>query len=509
MNKDYIMIGCGGHAGVLLDILSMLDISVSSYVSPEEATNHSNFSKLNWIKDDSYALNLDPSSVVFINGIGSLPGNSNNRKEVFELYKQHNHTFLSIESPHSSTSSSCVMGEGVQISSAASIQVNTIIGENVIVNSGALIDHDCSIGSHTHVSPGATICGNVSIGSGTHIGAGATIIQDIDIGNNCVIGAGATVTKSVKDNHILYGFRNDSQPIKPKMTTKLNKEDGAKVLFFGRNDCEASEKILNQMYQNGFNVTYIMSEHRNQQLPEGILEWEGDYIICFRSLFILRDKLLKKAKIAAINFHPGPPEYPGSGCTNFALYDEVNTFGVTAHLMNAKVYNGKILEVRNFSVDESDTLPDLLERTHRELYILCSKFINAINNEGEAFLNLLASKCEDINWVGEARLIKELEMLQNINLSINKAELERIIRATNIAGFPPNIMFHGYKFYLNLDETKESQSSENIDLSIEKSELEGIIPPKNSNISPPNIILHGHKFYLNSDNKTSMKYEIY
>tara|TARA_Y100000748_G_scaffold302422_1_gene304625 strand:+ start:14112 stop:15641 length:1530 start_codon:yes stop_codon:yes gene_type:complete len=509
MNKDYIMIGCGGHAGVLLDILSMLDISVSSYVSPEEAANHSNFSKLNWIKDDSYALNLDPSSVVFINGIGSLPGNSNNRKEVFELYKKYNHSFLSIESPHSSISSSCIMGEGVQISSAASIQVNTIIGENVIVNSGALIDHDCSIGSHTHISPGVTICGNVTIGSGTHIGAGATIIQDIDIGNNCIIGAGATVTKSVKHNHILYGYRNDPQPVKPKMTTKLNKKDGVKVLFFGRNNCDASEKILNQMYQNGFNVTYIKSEHRNQQLPEGILKWEGDYIICFRSLFILRDKLLKKAKIAAINFHPGPPEYPGSGCTNFALYDEVNTFGVTAHFMNAKVDNGKILEVRNFPVGESDTLPDLLEKTHSELYILCTKFIDAIENEGEAFLKLLASECEGINWVGEARLIKELEVLQNIDLGIKKAELERIIRATNIVGFPPNIMFHGYKFYLNLDDTKELKSSKNVDLSLEKSELERIIPPKNSNISPPNIMLHGYKFFLNSDIKTSMKYEIY
>lgn len=100
-------------------------------------------------------------------------------------------------------------------------------------------------------------------------------------------------------------------------------------------------------------------------------------------------------------------------------------------------------------------------------------------------------------------------MLQNIDLGIKKAELERIIRATNIVGFPPNIMFHGYKFYLNLDDTKELKSSKNVDLSLEKSELERIIPPKNSNISPPNIMLHGYKFFLNSDIKTSMKYEIY
>ena len=187
----------------------MLEISISSYVSPIQANENSAFRELKWIEEDSHAINLEPSSVIFINGVGSLPGNSKNRKEVFELYKQYNHTFMTIQSPNSSVSTSCVIEEGAQISSAASIQVNTVIGHNVIINSGALIDHDCKIGSHTHISPGVTICGNVSIGSESHIGAGATIIQDIDIGKNCVIGAGATVTKSMKDNQILFGYRSD------------------------------------------------------------------------------------------------------------------------------------------------------------------------------------------------------------------------------------------------------------------------------------------------------------
>ena len=81
-----------------------------------------------------------------------------------------------------------------------------------------------------------------------------------------------------------------------------------------------------QMRGNGFDVTYVQSKHRGERLPEDIQCWDGDYIVCFRSLFILPDSLLKKARIAAINFHTAPPEYPGSGCINFALYDEVDVF---------------------------------------------------------------------------------------------------------------------------------------------------------------------------------------
>ena len=87
---------------------------------------------------------------------------------------------------------------------------------------------------------------------------------------------------------------------------------GPSVLFFGRSKCEASEEVLSHLLRCGFNVTYVKSKHRGEQLPEDIGWWDGDYILCFRSLFFLPKGLLEKARVAAINFHPAPPEYPGS-----------------------------------------------------------------------------------------------------------------------------------------------------------------------------------------------------
>ncbi len=227
---------------------------------------------------------------------------------------------------------------------------------------------------------------------------------------------------------------------------------GDRILFFGRSKCDATQNLLDQMQRYGFDVTYVMSKQRGEKLPEEITHWDGDYIICFRSLFILPIHLLKKAKIAAINFHPAPPEYPGSGCINFALYDEVKSYGVTAHLMNEKVDNGKILEVRRFPVHKRDTLSSVLSRAHSELHNLCSDFITGLADSGEEHLITKASECGTTEWRGEARVMKDLEHMKNIDYNIDKTELERVIRATYIENFPPKIVLHGYNFYLSMDD---------------------------------------------------------
>jgi len=239
------------------------------------------------------------------------------------------------------------------------------------------------------------------------------------------------------------------------MTTMMHRSGtGVRVLFFGRNKCDASQKILSKLHRYGFDVTYVKSKQRNKELPEDISWWEGDYIICFRSLFILPEQLLRKAKVAAINFHPAPPEYPGGGCINFALYDEVQSYGVTAHLMNEKIDNGKILEVRRFPVNKFDNLPAVLERTHSELYNLCSDFIHALATQGGSVIVEKENQSASEVWAGKTRRMKELEQLQTVNTQIDKSELERIIRATYIEGFPPKIILHGYNFYLKLDDYK-------------------------------------------------------
>lgn len=227
---------------------------------------------------------------------------------------------------------------------------------------------------------------------------------------------------------------------------------GKRVLFFGRAKCTATEHLLSKLVRFGFDVTFVKSSKRSENLPEDIYWWEGEYILCFRSLFVLPKRLIDRANIAAINFHPAPPEYPGSGCINFALYDEVSEYGVTAHIMNELVNNGPILEVHRFPVTSFDNLPTVLSRTHSELLNLCSDFISGLHSDGENFLKEKLAASQNEVWRGKSRTLKEWHDLHKIDLAVSERELKRIIRATNNYEYSPKIKLYGFTFRLELDE---------------------------------------------------------
>ncbi len=221
-----------------------------------------------------------------------------------------------------------------------------------------------------------------------------------------------------------------------------------RVLFFGRKNCNYSNRILRELIACNFQVKLVEAGTRSGKLPKAVANWEGDYIICFRSLYILPKALLDRASIAAINFHPAPPEYPGSGCINFALYDETAVYGVTAHLMNEFVDNGAILDVRRFEIMQSDSVSTLLARTHQELYRLCSDFIAGIKERNKDFLTERMRMAENEKWNGRARSIRELDVLQKIDVNTTAEELGRIIRATHTKEYPVKLEFHGFTFLL-------------------------------------------------------------
>jgi methionyl-tRNA formyltransferase len=230
----------------------------------------------------------------------------------------------------------------------------------------------------------------------------------------------------------------------------INKSNDTKVLFFGKKDCSYSERLLAYLEHLGFNVVSILSTSRKEPLAENILQWHGDYIFCFRSYYILRKEFLARASIAAINFHPAPVEYPGSGCLNWALYENAGLYGATAHIMNEKVDNGTIIECRRFPILPQDSVTTLLERTHLKTFDLAVDITTGLAAAGKVFLDNKIAASQHEQWRGNARKIQDLDCLQIIEPSCSKQELERIIRATYTPDFPPAIHLHGYKFTLRL-----------------------------------------------------------
>ena len=142
-----------------------------------------------------------------------------------------------------------------------------------------------------------------------------------------------------------------------------------KVLFFGNKNCSYSMGGYDFLQRLNLDVTGVWSKNRNEKIPKEIYSWKGDFIFSFQSYFLIPKKILDNAKIS-INIHPAPPNYPGSGGPNWAIYDEAKHYGCTAHIMNERIDNGAILKVKRFDVLPSDTIDSLLNRAKSNAIIL-------------------------------------------------------------------------------------------------------------------------------------------
>ncbi len=199
------------------------------------------------------------------------------------------------------------------------------------------------------------------------------------------------------------------------------------VLFFAKQDDPLAERAARYLDQHADGVCVHFG---NRDLPFPELELSGvDYVISYLSPWIIPADVLAAARIAAINLHPGPPEYPGIGCTNFAIYEEAESFGITCHHMAASVDTGNVISVRRFPIYPHDTVLSLTERCYSN-----------IAEEFYAIADIILAEKElpvsDEQWTRRPFRRKELNALCRINPEMDPTEIRRRVRATNYPGYP-------------------------------------------------------------------------
>lgn len=202
MSLPMLIIGAGGHARVLIEALAKSGAAMLGCVAKEPPAR--GFLSIPFLGDDEALHRHEPSSVVLINGIGSI-ARPDLRRDIFLRFKQMGYRFGAVVHPSAILPSEFLLGEGVQVMAGAILQPGCCIGDNVIVNTGAVVDHDCQIGAHVHIAPGAVLSGDVTVGEGAHVGTGARVIQGIAIGTGAVVGAGATVLRDVPQCAMVAG----------------------------------------------------------------------------------------------------------------------------------------------------------------------------------------------------------------------------------------------------------------------------------------------------------------
>jgi len=176
-----LIIGAGGHAQIVADILLQALKEGSSYkpvgfLDDDATLLEKNFLNLPVLGKIAQLNQIDHDSVII------AIGDNRDRAYLFDSILAENEKIINAIHPSALIASDVRFGQGVMICAGVVINTGTVIGDNVILNSGCTIDHHNQIGSHAHIAPGVHLGGNVTIGEGTLVGIGACVIPGCTIG---------------------------------------------------------------------------------------------------------------------------------------------------------------------------------------------------------------------------------------------------------------------------------------------------------------------------------------
>ena len=151
---------------------------------------------------------------------------------------------------------------------------------------------------------------------------------------------------------------------------------------------------------------------------------------------------LRQFGYGAINFHPGPPAYPGSAPAHFALYDQATEFGVTARIMVEQVDAGSIVETALFAVPAGISVLELEKLAYVHLARLLWRLAKSLATETELPPVL------PVEWSSKKYSRRAYRDICAIPLDIPKEEFDRRIRTFGGChfGISPTIHLHGSEF---------------------------------------------------------------
>lgn len=209
-----IVIGAGGHAKVIIDIIEKQAKHIIIGVLDNSATG--TIMGYPILGPDSIATELASKidNLQFIIAVGD----NSTRQEIALSYER---TITDIKfgkaiHPSAQIGKGAVIGCGTVVMAGAIINADCHVGCHVIINTKASIDHDSVMQDFASLAPGATTGGNCTIEECSAIGIGATLKHGIRVGKNTVVGAGSVVIANCEPNSTYYGVPSKKIKIRNK-----------------------------------------------------------------------------------------------------------------------------------------------------------------------------------------------------------------------------------------------------------------------------------------------------
>jgi methionyl-tRNA formyltransferase len=165
-------------------------------------------------------------------------------------------------------------------------------------------------------------------------------------------------------------------------------------------------------------------------------------LIGFVTSVIVPKSILDQLGYGAVNFHPGPPNYPGWAPAHFALYDQADEFGATVHLMAEKVDAGPIIDLVTFPVPPETTVFGLEGMAYARLALLFWRMAR------ELACQVALPPALGVEWGTHKFSRHQYLAMCNIPPDISRSEFERRMRifGGNHFGMSPTIKLHGVEF---------------------------------------------------------------
>jgi sugar O-acyltransferase (sialic acid O-acetyltransferase NeuD family) len=195
--KEVVIIGAGGHAREVLEILLSCrangsGVHVLGFIE-EDARTGATMCGLPILGDFRWFDSFETGRVEVICAVGT----PEITKSLVLKARKLGLRFASAISPLALISPSASIGRGVMIFPNVVVSCGVSIGNYVTLNVATTVSHDSRVGDYSSISPGVHIAGGVSIGRGCFAGMGCNVIQGVSVGDRSVLGAGAVVLDDV------------------------------------------------------------------------------------------------------------------------------------------------------------------------------------------------------------------------------------------------------------------------------------------------------------------------
>jgi len=152
-------------------------------------------------------------------------------------------------------------------------------------------------------------------------------------------------------------------------------------------------------------------------------------LVAFVTPEIVPASVLAGLGYGAINFHPGPPSYPGWAPAHFALYDQAREFGATLHVMVERVDEGPIVGVEMFAIPPGASVASLEGMAYARLSFLFWTLAGPLASVSERLPEL------PLRWSGTKSTRRHYAALCEVPLDIARDELDHRIE---VFGEDPN-----------------------------------------------------------------------